>query len=277
MWKHSSLPGGIRNARREVRAERNSIRAELSHDYPHLDATFFRQEELQQYRELMRDTLHLSEATVEKWMQRLEQGFDEPLKVLLMALCPELTTVRFAAYDTWNRPSAPRHHPLRLLGATLRALQSALPASEWPCFQSLRTVAVGVSSDLRHPHDAYYPHSRSVAPLLLLPNVETLEFNLCMHENDYADSDAEEAVEVAPADASPYIWEWQPRSSACQTLRFYCTEWAAETTASFVGACKNLLFLEHETEGPSLLVTAPKSNPDTEETDDSDSSSETSE
>ena len=250
MWKRPSFRA-IRSSHdwdEAINREQKVILDDLDQEYPNLDSTFYSEEDIRLYRGLLRDLLHLKNNTVEKWLRRLEQGFDEPLKLLLIALSTELTTLRFAAYDTQSH-DGPKYHPLRLFGASLRALQSLLPAIRWECFQSLKTVAVCVYTNLRHPHDAYYPHSRSIAPLLLLPKIEVLLFMLSMHEHTYADSDAEDAEDVLPANAGPYIWEWEPRRSTCKTMVFDCCEFACETTTSFIRACKNLEFFHTDTSG----------------------------
>ena len=184
------------------------------HDYSHLDTTFYTDEELERYRSMISKLLHLKEPLVDKWMQRLRSGSDEPSKVLLMATSPRLNKVTFVEYDSWQ--SEEKSHPFRMLASTLRAL-APLPSPQWPCFQKLKTVFVGEHYDLRHPHDAYYPHSCVIAPLFLLPAIEELHLNLLMGEQNDPESDLENDEEDGQ-DPKPYVWEWEIGRSSCQEL-----------------------------------------------------------
>ena len=187
---------------------------EKHHDYSHLDTTFYNDEELDHYSERLSKFLHLKDSVVKKWMLRLRSGSDELHKVLLMALSPRLKRVTFVEYDSWQ--TVLKSHPLRLLSSTLRAL-APLPSPQWLCFQNLKIVTVGLDTELRHPHDAYYPHSRVVAPLFLLPVLEELYLNLLMGEGNDPDSDLENDDED-DENSKPYIWEWETARSSCQKL-----------------------------------------------------------
>lgn len=186
---------------------------EKHHDYSHLDTTSYNDEDLERYSEILSKLLHLKEPLVEKWMQRLRSGSDELHKVLLMAMSPRLKKATFVEYDSWQ--SEEKSHPFRLLSSTLRAL-ALLPSPQWPCFQNLKTVTVGHETELRHPHDSYYPHSRVIAPLFLLPVLEELYLNLIGEGND-PDSDLENDDED-DENPKPYVWEWETARSSCQKL-----------------------------------------------------------
>lgn len=188
--------------------------SEESHDYSHLNTTFYSDEELQCYRSLLSNLLHLKEPLVNKWMERLQSGNDEPQKVLLMAMSPRLNKAIFVEYDSWQ--SGDRSHPFRMLGSALRAL-APLPSPLWPCFQNLKTVVVGHYTELRHPHDAFYPHSRVIAPMFLLPVIEELHLHLLMGESNDPESDLENDEEDGE-DSEPYVWEWETGRSSCQKL-----------------------------------------------------------
>ena len=185
--------------------------SEESHDYSHLDIMFYTDEELQRYRSLISNLLHLKEPLLNKWMERLHSGSDEPHKVLLMAMSPKLNKAKFVEYL-----SEGRGHPFRMLGSALRAL-APFPSPQWPCFQNLKTVVVGQYTELRHPHDAFYPHSRVIAPLFLLPAIEELHLHLLMGEGNDPDSDLENDEEDG-GDSEPYVWEWETGRSSCQKL-----------------------------------------------------------
>ena len=53
---------------------------EKHHDYSHLDTTFYNDEELWRYRSILSELLRLEEHLVDKWMNRLRAGSDEPRK-----------------------------------------------------------------------------------------------------------------------------------------------------------------------------------------------------
>ena len=188
--------------------------SEESHDYSHLDNTFYSDEELQSYRSLLSNLLHLKEPLVNKWMERLRSGSEEPQKMLLMAMSPRLNKAVFVEYDSWQLEN--KSHPYRMLGSALRAL-APFPSFQWPCFQNLKTVVVGQYSELRHPHDAFYPHSRVIAPLFLLPAIEELHLHLLMGEGNDPESDLENDEEDGE-DSEPYVWEWETGRSSCQKL-----------------------------------------------------------
>ena len=196
---------------------------EKHYDCSYIDATLYTDEELKRYRSILSDFLCIKDYLVDKWMQRLQSGSDEILKVLLMALSPRLNKVTFVQHKNYvtfteygNWKWRQRSHPFRLLTSSLRAL-APLPCLQWPCFQNIKTAVVGQFTELRHPHDTYSPHSRVIAPLFLLPAIEDLYFNLLMGEANDPDSDLDNDEEDAKIPA-PYVWEWEVGRSSCQTL-----------------------------------------------------------
>ena len=211
---------------------------EKHYNYSHLDLSYYDEDELQQIRNHLLHTLHLSDARVQLWMTRLESGCDEPLKVLLMALSSRLNKVTFVQYSSGRTLWIPDEHPLRLLSTSLRGF-ALHPELQWPCFQSLTEVTVGYQHNLRHPtRDNYYPTSHTVAPLLMLPRIKKLALNMMLQEKIGNDSDTEDE------DDKPYTWEWGPYISTCQDLRFYCCTLALETMQSFLAGIKALRSFE---------------------------------
>ena len=239
---------------------------EEHHDCSHVDASLYTDEQLKRYRSILSDLLCIKDPLVDKWMQRLQCGSDEILKVLLIALSPRLNKVTFIQhndhvtfFENGNWQWKQRGHPFRLLASTLRAL-APLPCLQWPCFQNIKTVFVGQSTELRHPHDTYSPHSRAMAPLFLLPAIEDLYFNLLMGEENDPDSDLENDEEDAKFSA-PYVWEWEVGRSSCRNLtrrlskssgpmmepiantkirKVSVCDLAPKTLASFIGATHSL-------------------------------------
>lgn len=171
--------------------------------------SLYSDDELATIRSLLSSVLCLPEPDVEQWSKRLTLGSDEPLRALLMALSPKLSRVVFIAYDTWVSPSAISSHPLRLLGASLRHMhQSFSPGIAWPHFASLRSIVVGTRTTFRHPHRAYYPSPRAIAPLFLIPTIEELYLTLISATRRDDDNDPD----------TPYVYEWGQSTSSCAKL-----------------------------------------------------------
>lgn len=82
-------------------------------------------------------------------------------------------------YDIWLSVDAARCHPLKLLCYSICNLQVVEnPRDQWPIgFRALQQVAVGDFSKYLHLYDAFPPTSKAVAPLFLLPNLETLHIS----------------------------------------------------------------------------------------------------
>ena len=185
--------------------EESRVGTEKHDDYSYLDATFYDDEELKRYRNILSKWLHLDKPFIDKWMKRLHSGGDEPLKLLLMATSPTLTQLTFVKYYGWQMKG--KHHPTRMLASVLRTL-APLPSPEWPCFQLLKTVSIGHSTEVRNRGHEFTAPSSFIAPLLLLPAIETLQLNYLNLE--YGDR-------TGP-DSSPYVWEWGLNRSSCQNL-----------------------------------------------------------
>ena len=215
LWYIRSLEiWSLREGFKEWKSPNFNYVSEKHHDHSHLDITFYTDEELERYRSIFSNMLYLKEPLLDKWMERLRSGSDEPQKVLLMAMSPRLNKATFVEYDSGQ--SEERSHPFRLLASTLRAL-APLPSPQWPCFQNLKRVFVGCFTKLRHPQDGCYPHSRVIAPLFLLPAIEELHLNLLMGEENDPESDLEND-EGDVEGPNPYVWEWEIGRSSCQNL-----------------------------------------------------------
>ena len=59
-------------------------------DYSTYDEAFFKDGEIETYERLMTQDLRLPSTDVEEWMDKLKNGWDEPLKGMLVALSPKL-------------------------------------------------------------------------------------------------------------------------------------------------------------------------------------------
>lgn len=178
---------------------------EKHHDSSHLDSTFYTDEELERYRGILSEMLRFKQPLVNEWMERLRSGSDEPLKVLLMAMSPELKKTTIVCWNQFDGEQ--RSRPFRMLASTLRAL-APLPSPQWPCFQNLKTVFVGHYTPLTSMDEYYHPY-HVIAPLFLLPAIEKLHLNSL--KQDSADENDGEFPK-------PYIWEWEKGRSSCQEL-----------------------------------------------------------
>lgn len=178
---------------------------EKHHDYSHLDATFYTDEELERYRNMLSNLLRFQQPLIDQWMERLRSGSDEAQKVLLIAMSPRLKKATIVCWRSWDTEE--RSRPFRMLASILRSLAS-LPSPQWPYFQNLKTVFVGHYTPLT-AMDEYYHPDRVIAPLFLLPAVQKLHLNsLKQEQTDGNDGEIPE----------PYIWEWEKGRSSCQEL-----------------------------------------------------------
>ena len=70
---------------------------EPAEDHSGLDQSYYSDEELQAYKSLVQSRLRFTETEALHWVERIEQGDDEPIKGILMALAPRLDRVNFIA------------------------------------------------------------------------------------------------------------------------------------------------------------------------------------
>ncbi|KAI7219823.1 hypothetical protein KC333_g2719 [Hortaea werneckii] len=70
---------------------------EPAENHTHLDSSFFEPTELQFYADCMPRKLWLDPDQTERWMSQVQDGWDEPLKALLVALSPRLRRLNFVA------------------------------------------------------------------------------------------------------------------------------------------------------------------------------------
>ena len=178
---------------------------EKHHDYSHLDATFYTDEELERYRNILFKLLRFEQPLIDEWMKRLRSGSDEPQKVLLMAMSPELKKATIVCWRSWYDEE--RSRAFRMLASILRAL-APLPSPQWPAFQNLKTVFVGHYTPSTSMDEYYHP-DRVIAPLFLLPAIEKLHLKSLKQERTYGNDG--EALK-------PYVWEWEKGRSSCQEL-----------------------------------------------------------
>ncbi|EME88615.1 uncharacterized protein MYCFIDRAFT_79970 [Pseudocercospora fijiensis CIRAD86] len=121
--------------------------------YPDMSEAFFSPEQYEAFRTTLCNTLNLDDERVEFWMEKIREGWDEPLKGML--------------YDSWQGDDFHDDHPLKFLCEAIDAVHKLNVSSKlaWPPgFQSLRMV--------------------SIAPLFRLPNIKVLNLNLLGYTDD---------------------------------------------------------------------------------------------
>ncbi|TKA64004.1 hypothetical protein B0A55_09403, partial [Friedmanniomyces simplex] len=192
-------------------------------DHSGLDQSFFESQEYDLFEHVMRERLHLTHTETTEWLEKTHDGWDEPLKGMLMALAPRLDRVNFIAYDSWQATDYHNTHPLTFLCLAITRIAET-PAALWPPgFLSLRKVSVCTTTTLRHGHDAYYANASEVAPLFRLPNIKILNLGL-----------------LGYMDAGEPDCQLAPRSSSVEELAFYCCELDAAQLCKLIRACKRL-------------------------------------
>ncbi|KAI5356978.1 Putative leucine-rich repeat domain superfamily [Septoria linicola] len=194
-------------------------------DHTSLDADFYEPEELVHYRMIMMDVLHMSPSNVYKWIERIRDGWDEPIKGLLFALAPRLDRLNFIAYDSWQSTEYQGEDPLGFLCLAIRSVYDSLSiGAAWPPgFMSLRMVSICNSTSLRHPHDSYTTKPSRLAPLFLLPNIKVLNLTLLGYQDD------EEPDFFLP-----------PNSSTVEELSFSCCSITLQAFIKFIQGCRHL-------------------------------------
>ncbi|KAI6880846.1 hypothetical protein KC363_g4404 [Hortaea werneckii] len=138
---------------------------EPAEDHSHLDLSFFKPAELDFYAYCMRSKLFLDLDQTQEWMSKVQEGWDEPLKALLVALSPGIRRLNYIA----ELMEFPVEHPLGFLTEAISCIYHT-PKAIWPPgFTALRRVSV------------------EVAPLLLLPNIKVLNLTALKAEDPVPD------------------------------------------------------------------------------------------
>ncbi|KAI1040869.1 hypothetical protein LB505_008769 [Fusarium chuoi] len=102
---------------------------------------------------------------------KLEAGKDGFLKLLLIAICPRLHSLRFV------KRGRDRHTTLDWMTYIIN--RDSIHTSNWPAgFESLQNIAVGIETGQRLWNNTSPLHdARDFAALLYMPNLESLYFN----------------------------------------------------------------------------------------------------
>jgi hypothetical protein len=165
----------------------------------------------------------LSDSDKARWVHDLYLGAYKILKTILMAFLPKLESLTFVQNYVNIVPVRPDTQSLLTLPSLTFALRqlSSLPQSNWPCFQCLKDVTIGISSEGYTQSSCY--KVKDAAPLLLLPSVVDLRLNRVVD------------------DGEPYSWEWESRISSCESLSFQRTErMCIDSISGLLGGVKNI-------------------------------------
>ncbi|ERF70670.1 hypothetical protein EPUS_02536 [Endocarpon pusillum Z07020] len=168
--------------------------------------------------------LRLSEGMTKKWMDLLESGYDEPLKVILIALCEGLRELSYITYDTSGHEA--EEDPLGMLSTSIRSiyLLGSPQSCQWPVgFKALRSIIVSEPCRYRHSHESFSSDSATVAPLFLLPEIRELRLTL-----------------IGYRESGDYVWEWDEAVSSVKDLQIINPDLKEKSLASFVSACRAL-------------------------------------
>ncbi|KAF5542135.1 hypothetical protein FNAPI_10048, partial [Fusarium napiforme] len=116
----------------------------------------------------------LNESETESEIDTIEYdlmtGQDGFLKLLLIATCPRLHSLRFA--------KKVRNFHTALSWMTYVINKDSAYTGNWPPgFESLRNIAVGIETDQRLDDESVDPKARDFAALFHIPNLESLYFN----------------------------------------------------------------------------------------------------
>jgi len=123
----------------------------------------------------------LNESEVESEIDTIEYdlmtGQDGFLKLLLIATCPRLHSLRFAKKR--------RNFHTTLDWMTYVINKDNAYTGNWPPgFESLRNIAVGIETDQRFDDESVDPEARHFAALFHIPNLESLYFNDLIYTAD---------------------------------------------------------------------------------------------
>jgi hypothetical protein len=126
--------------------------------------------EVQRYVRTGIDWWEFSGDDIKEVQRNLESGSDAYLKLLLIASCPRLHSIRFVKreHDTWTS--------LQWIGRAIR--WSKTLNGKWPPgFESLQSIAVGISTGLSSSEEEVSEHNSVFAELFHIPNLKNLYYH----------------------------------------------------------------------------------------------------
>ncbi len=200
-------------------------------NYTYINSAFFSEGELEWYRQVMLHELHLTEEDVKRWMDLLESGYDEPLKVILIALSERLRDFSLVTYRTIDNGVA-EEDPLRMLSTSIRSiyLPSSPGSCQWPIgFRALRSIMISEFTQYRHRQPVFSSHSATIASLFLLPALRKLRLTLTGYD-----------------DGLGYVWEWDEGVSSVEDLELIIPRRQEKTFPGFISACRALRSVRYD-------------------------------
>ncbi|CAJ2506447.1 Uu.00g005770.m01.CDS01 [Anthostomella pinea] len=135
-----------------------------------------------QTRAFARKHFYMADADIKVWLAGWEdddqtQGYYRPAtqpeinKAVLLACCPRLSDVTCTMYQDeldW---------PLNFVSQAVKTIYET-PDHVWPeGFRALRSIRIGVRIEGRHNQDSYEYEARDIAPLFVLPHIDSIWFN----------------------------------------------------------------------------------------------------
>lgn len=131
--------------------------------------------------DILRRSVHFSEQDIEKASNDIEAGSDGPLKFLLFALCPRLTTVKYSrdyrasGRQAFDREDDPRSTPRSSLDYHQRAITLHSDFETWPAgLQSICKLEVGVETGYAIDMLTCAAPVHLVLDIIKLPNLVSL-------------------------------------------------------------------------------------------------------
>lgn len=149
----------------------------------------FTQDERAVFLDLLRTTFHFSEVDIDCARRDLEAGNDSPLKLLVLALCPNVRSLKFTRHlDTNGRdafgpdpaPDGRGRSPRSSLDYIQHAILLHLEQNQlsWPPgFSSLTDLTVGVETGTEIDELALQAEPHLFADLMHLPNLTSVYFH----------------------------------------------------------------------------------------------------
>ena len=191
-------------------------------NFTHLDEAFFLIEELVYFHRRLED-LGLDGEDVEEWMTSLKAGSDEPLKMILITICPRLTSLVYVEYEDYYSNRTP---PLQLMSQVIKLMVAPTSDLSWPIgLSNIRRVNVQERPKpwWNAENEGSSNTTRGETTLLLfLPRLESLEFGMMQYTDEFTETWEDEWPHLRSTVKHLYCSE-DDHGLCCELLK-YCPE-----------------------------------------------------
>ena len=179
------------------------------------------EQDLADFGNFMMNNLKLSVDKASKYIDRLRHGLDLPIKGILMALCPNLQTIVHV-----NQEDDQQVNPFEFIVDVTQSLHAHFGQNRpWPYFNNVCKIITGATHEDIYAHGWQYHTSwEEIAPLFLLPNIETLVFDMDNFDNI----------------GGTYSWQWNTKSRVRRLVYGSNTDGDSYTFDSFMGGIDSL-------------------------------------